>query len=114
MFHKEEEMESNDKKEADAPKETNSCKDELKEKLTNNQPNLVPETKKIVEDLINNQIKAMLDKATMRAQEPDVLKALIEKATMQADNPNVLINPDVATETKLEDQPETKSRISYF
>jgi len=93
-----------------APKETNSCKDELKEKLTkNNQPNLVPETKKIIENLINNQIKAMLDKATMKAQEPDVLKALIEKATMEADKPNVLINPDVATETKLEDQPETKN-----
>ena len=132
-------MESNDKNEVVATKETNSCKDELSEKLTNksqpelvmkinqlavvpdiekidsskdeltrnnqmnvdseinNQPDVVPETKRVIENLINDQIKAMIDKASLRAEDPDTLKALIENATMKTEKSNDSIESDAST-----------------
>ena len=132
-------MESNDKNEVVATKKTNSCKDDLTEKLTNknqlelvmkinqlavvpdrekidsskdeltrnnqmnvdseinNQPDVVPETKKVIENLINDQIKAMIDKASMRAEDPNTLKALIENATMKTEKSNDSIQSDTST-----------------
>merc|ERR1712156_1346184 len=140
---KEEEMESNDKNEVVATKETNSCKDELSEKLTkksqpelvmkinqlavvpdiekidsskdemtrnnqmnvdseiNNQSDVVPETKKVIENLINDQIKAMIDKASMRAEDPNTLKALIENAAMKTEKSDDSIESDASTLTRV-------------
>ena len=132
-------MESNDKNEVVATKETNSCKDDSSEILTNknqtelvmkinqlavvpdrekidsskdeltrnnqmnvdseinNQPDVVPETKRVIENLINDQIKAMIDKASMRAEDPNTLKALIENATMKTEKSNDSIESDAST-----------------
>jgi len=157
---KEEEMESNDKNEVVATKETNSCKDDLTEKLTNknqpesvmkinqlavvpdrekidsskdeltrnnqmnvdseinNQPDVVPETKRVIENLINDQIKAMIDKASMRAEDPNTLKALIENATMKTEKSNDSIESDASTlidqstKTKLEDPSSVVSEMN--
>ena len=47
--------------------------------------------------MINDQIKAMIDKASMRAEDPNTLKALIENATMKTEKSNDSIESDAST-----------------
>ena len=80
-------MESNDKNEVVATKETNSCKDELSEKLTNkNQPELVMKI---------NQLAVVPDREKIDSSKDELTRNNQMNVDSEINN-----QPDVVPETK--------------